>query len=169
MIDLPAGQTLEGWHAVSVWCVAAGVSFGSGTFTSTPPIAGDYSANGMVDAADYTVWRSSHGQIGDDLAADGTGPAGTPDGLIDQLDYDYWKTHFGTDSGGVGASSRSLSNMTVPEPAVWMLLVSGIFTALSHRQRRQRAVTLQATNLIQSSDHPGAARMMGRPQNSMDA
>lgn len=31
-IDLPAGETLDGYNAISIWCVAAGTSFGSGTF-----------------------------------------------------------------------------------------------------------------------------------------
>lgn len=31
-IDLPAGETLDGYKAISVWCVAAGANFGSGTF-----------------------------------------------------------------------------------------------------------------------------------------
>lgn len=36
IIDLPAGQTLEGYGAISVWCTTAGVSFGSGTFAPVP-------------------------------------------------------------------------------------------------------------------------------------
>ncbi|TWT88300.1 Electron transfer DM13 [Pseudobythopirellula maris] len=35
-IDLPAGETIGDWNAVSVWCVTAGVSFGSGEFV--PPV-----------------------------------------------------------------------------------------------------------------------------------
>ncbi len=31
-IDLPPGKTFDDYRAVSVWCTAAGVSFGSGTF-----------------------------------------------------------------------------------------------------------------------------------------
>lgn len=31
-IDLPAGKTFDDYRAISVWCTAAGVSFGSGTF-----------------------------------------------------------------------------------------------------------------------------------------
>lgn len=34
-IDLPSGSTIDGYNAISVWCVTAGVSFGSGTFV--PP------------------------------------------------------------------------------------------------------------------------------------
>ncbi len=54
VINLPEGQTLEGWHAVSVWCVVAEVSFGSGTFAPVP-LMGDYNKDGTVDAADYTA------------------------------------------------------------------------------------------------------------------
>lgn len=33
-LDLPAGVTLDGYHAISVWCVDFLVNFGSGTFGS---------------------------------------------------------------------------------------------------------------------------------------
>lgn len=36
VIDLPAGQTFEGYGAVSVWCVDFQVSFGSGAFAPVP-------------------------------------------------------------------------------------------------------------------------------------
>ncbi len=32
VINLPPGETLDGYNAVSVWCVPAGANFGSGTF-----------------------------------------------------------------------------------------------------------------------------------------
>ncbi len=35
VIDLPPGETLDAYHAISIWCVAAGANFGSGTFA--PP------------------------------------------------------------------------------------------------------------------------------------
>ncbi len=35
-IDLPTGSTIDGYHAVSVWCVPADASFGSGTFAVVP-------------------------------------------------------------------------------------------------------------------------------------
>ena len=46
---------------------------------------GDYNHNGIVDAADYTVWRDSSATSGSGLAADGNG-----DGMVTQLDYDIW-------------------------------------------------------------------------------
>ncbi|WP_425395711.1 DM13 domain-containing protein [Aeoliella sp.] len=35
-VDLPAGTTIDGYHAISVWCVDVGVSFSSGTFQPQP-------------------------------------------------------------------------------------------------------------------------------------
>jgi len=40
VLDLPAGHTLDGYNAVSVWCVTAGADFGSGTFVPEPATAG---------------------------------------------------------------------------------------------------------------------------------
>ena len=73
-------------------------------------LAGDYSGNGVVDAADYTVWRDSLGQAGSDLPADGTG-----DGFVYRVDYDYWKTRFGDSAGGSGGAA-------VPEPGTWVII-----------------------------------------------
>ena len=56
-----------------------------------PPLAGDYNHNGIIDVADYTLWRDTLGQSGTGLAADGTGPGGVSDG---------WSTNLTTISGG---------------------------------------------------------------------
>jgi hypothetical protein len=59
---------------------------------SIPLLLGDYNHDGHVDAADYTVWRNTLGQMGLTLfgGADGDG-----DGTIDTDDYGVWKSHFG--------------------------------------------------------------------------
>src|SRR6185503_1303480 len=64
--------------------------------TLIPSIPGDFNNNGVVDAADYIVWRKS----------DGT-PAG----------YNAWRTHFGQPAGGGAALTSAESPATVPEPA----------------------------------------------------
>ncbi len=57
-----------------------------------PNLAGDYSLDGVVDAADYTVWRDSLGATG---IARYTGADGDGDGKITQNDHLLWRTNFG--------------------------------------------------------------------------
>ena len=59
------------------------LSYTGQTDAGSGGVAGDYNHNGTVDAADYAVWRKG------DLAADGTGPGGTPDGTVNALDYNF--------------------------------------------------------------------------------
>jgi hypothetical protein len=92
-------------------------------------ILGDYNRNGVVDAADYTVWRNSLGATGTGLAADGDN-TGASTGVIDQADYAVWKTHFGMTAG-----SGALSGATVPEPGTMVLL---ILAATVMRLRRRQ-------------------------------
>lgn len=54
VIDLPEGETLEGYNAISVWCVAVTASFGSGTFQA---VSADYDGDGDVDGQDFLLWQ----------------------------------------------------------------------------------------------------------------
>ena len=56
-------------------------------FFAAVALAGDYNKNGAVDAADYTVWRSSFGSTSN-LDADGNN-----NGVIDAADYVVWKNN----------------------------------------------------------------------------
>jgi hypothetical protein len=74
------------------------------TLTVVKQLPGDYNDDGAVDAADYVVWRQTVGRTGPKLAADGTGPRGTPDGVVNFLDYQYWRKNFAAaQSAGTGA------------------------------------------------------------------
>jgi hypothetical protein len=90
------------------------------TSTFTPSLGGDYNSNGVVDSADYVLWRNNLGS-GTSLPNDDT--AG-----VDQDDYTRWRAQFGQTSG----AAPSLSEGTpVPEPSGQLLLgwVLSIFAA----------------------------------------
>jgi hypothetical protein len=96
-----------------------------GTFTFTRIFTGrgigDYDDNGTVDAADYVIWRSSHGESGRNLPADGN-----LDGMIDAADFGIWKAHFGQ-SLAVGASTVSgVFALSTPEPVSACLLATAV-------------------------------------------
>jgi hypothetical protein len=80
--------------------------------TAAPQLAGDYDQNGIVDAADYVVWRTN----------DGTQPG-----------YDAWRANFGRTAG-----AGSLSDAAVPEPSNWMLLLPLVILASRNRYRGYR-------------------------------
>jgi hypothetical protein len=58
---------------------------------------GDYNNNGVVDAADYPIWRKTLGQF---VVNPGDGADGDQSGTIDQGDYDYWRARFGLATKG---------------------------------------------------------------------
>jgi hypothetical protein len=80
-------------------------------------LTADFNNDGVVDAADYVVWRK------------GVGVASTPE------NYNLWRTNFGrTASAGVGASTDS--NAVVPEPSTSISLLVVIGLALIRRGSR---------------------------------
>lgn len=87
------------------------------TVAALPPleevITGDYNGDGVVDIADYTVWRDSLNATGAGLAADGSG-----DELIDARDHFLWKANFGTIIPLEGNAVAS----AVPEPSTLVLM-----------------------------------------------
>ncbi len=83
--------------------------------TSTP---GDFNNDGVVNLADYALWRNNLGAA-DDVVINNAG-----DGLpgVDSADYEVWKLHFGeSDSAGVEAAR-------VPEPGGVVLLIAMLST-----------------------------------------
>jgi hypothetical protein len=82
-------------------------------------VAGDYNSNGVVDAADYTVWRDLLGsEVTAGTGADGSGPGGLPDGFVDQFDYQLWTDHFGEMAAGSGSIAAANA---IPEPTTGVL------------------------------------------------
>lgn len=85
---------------------------------------GDYNNDGVVNAADFVLWRDTLGKAVTSFAeADGSG-----NGLIDTPDYTFWRARFGNLSPGSGAGAGSAM---VPEPATWVLAVFAAGLALA--------------------------------------
>jgi hypothetical protein len=96
---------------------------GNGAFAG---VAGDYNGNGVVDAADYVLWRNG-GPLANEVAVPGT---------VNAADYTAWRARFGNASGsgaGLGASVPA-----VPEPALPGLLMLGIPTLLVRWRKATR-------------------------------
>jgi hypothetical protein len=93
-----------------------------------PTLPGDYNQNGVVDAADYVVWRSTVGEIGLGLAADGDG-----NNKIDAGDYYVWRAHFG-----------STASAGVPEPSTVLIALAAVLTSqlMCRRQLAVRTLVL---------------------------
>jgi hypothetical protein len=82
-----------------------------------PQLAGDYNIDGLVDAADYVVWRKSlNTPVPPYIGADGSG-----NGNVDQADHHVWSANFGAasvpDSGGGAISDDVASAAVVMEQA----------------------------------------------------
>ena len=98
-------------------------------------VPGDYNDNGVVDGADYVLWRKTKGTTGEGLAADSNG-----DNVIDDLDYDEWRETFGNDRhdghhGGDHGGSGAGASSAVPEPHSLVLAFVVLFAASRARGR----------------------------------
>ena len=85
---------------------------------------GDYNADGVVDAADYTVWRE---HLGESFTL--PNESATP-GTVTVEDYGIWKSQF-----GVANASATYAEITqVPEQSgIWLLCIAIPLIALHYR------------------------------------
>jgi hypothetical protein len=81
------------------------------TGAAPPGVPGDYNGNGVVDAADYVLWRKG-GSLQNEVDTPGT---------VNAADYTAWRARFGNTSG----AGSELSGSAVPEPDTLVLLVAG--------------------------------------------
>jgi hypothetical protein len=97
---------------------------------SGPPagVPGDYNANGVVDAADYVLWRDNNGLTSGATTAQGDG---TGDGMVNSDDFDFWQARFGNTSG----SGSGLDSAAVPEPT--SLALVALLAGLVHSFRKR--------------------------------
>lgn len=83
------------------------------TLATTPQVLpGDFNGDGLVNLADYTVWRNNLGGA-DDAVINNAGD-GQPG--VDAADYEVWKLHFGPGDSATAA-------VAVPEPTTLALLL----------------------------------------------
>jgi hypothetical protein len=80
-----------------------------------PLLAGDYNDDGVVDAADYTMWRDG-GPLANEAASFG---------VVDAADYALWKERFGNSLGGTAGTAA------VPEAGTLAMLMF-LATILAH-------------------------------------
>ncbi len=120
LIDLPDGESISNWGAISLWCVDVYVSFGNGTFFP-PPLAGDYNRSGAVDAADYTTYRD---QFGATTALPNDSTAG-----VAADDWVRWKNAFGQ------SVPSAVVAAAVPEPLTVVTAILGMLSCLSVKRR----------------------------------
>jgi microcystin-dependent protein len=80
-------------------------------------VPGDFNFNGVVDAADYVIWRKS---------------------LATQSDYtNLWRANFGKSSGS-GLAEESDLDIAVPEPVAAVLALLGLVGTTLQYSRRTR-------------------------------
>jgi hypothetical protein len=116
LLDDETDLTLE-FSVAGVGAVLGGVLFNA---AAVPVLPGDYNGNGIVDAADYTVWRD---QLGQNFTLTNEVDGVTP-GMVTPEDYDEWVVRFGNTVGmGSASGSGTLQSTAVPEPAAAWLLV----------------------------------------------
>jgi hypothetical protein len=90
-------------------------------------VPGDYNGNGVVDTADYIIWRENNGtafQLTNEVS-------GVTPGQVTDDDYTEWRARFGNTAGS-GATVGGTA--TIPEPTTWVLALLGIVRLLATRK-----------------------------------
>ncbi|MCA9186355.1 MAG: dockerin type I repeat-containing protein [Pirellulaceae bacterium] len=82
--------------------------------TSVAPVLGDFNGNGIVDAADYTVWKDTFGSSSI-LNADANS-----DGNVEAADYTIWKDNY------YGHYVSEMNTVPVPEPTGTVMIATAL-------------------------------------------
>ncbi len=102
----------------------------SNPFATLP---GDYNGDGIVDTADYVVWRKNFGDT-TSLVADGN-----DNQIVDQADYEVWRQNFGRTWQDLATGSGAGLTAAVPEPAAIALALIALTCGLNSRRIARRA------------------------------
>ena len=123
-------------------------------YQTVPFLAGDFSGDGVVDAADYTVWRDNVGGAAGTLINDPNLTDIGPD------QYATWRANYGESLTGVGAASSA----EVPEPNAVVLFGSLVLLSLGFMRHKAASALGQDRDRLRASADPapgpGAARVL---------
>ncbi len=136
----PTVNNGDGSFSATLYAMSTNQGIQAFTFKLSPSaaaVAGDYNHNGVVDAADYVLWRDTLGQS----VTAGTGADGNGDGTVNpgrlRLLARAFRQHLGQRIG-------SLASANVPEPASLV----GVLHRIRHRLDARAVVAARnETNL----------------------
>jgi T5SS/PEP-CTERM-associated repeat protein len=110
-------------------------------------ITGDFNDDGVVDAADYVMWRKFNG-------SSATLPNDSSPGQVDINDYEDWAENFGATAGSGGNAGE-----TVPEPrSVFVVLSALVSLAIRPSPCRLMPVCSPCLKLLLTQRRQGAKR-----------
>jgi hypothetical protein len=109
----------------------------------------DGNGNGIIDAADYVMWRDIHTSVliaheydvwrqafGQPAIPPGSGADYNQNGIVDAADYVVWRDRTGMSAGGgatIGGGSTSIARVSAPEPSSSMLSIGFLFLVCTRR------------------------------------
>lgn len=99
------------------------------TVSAAPTNDADFNNDGVIDAADYIVWRKFNGGPGTQATGDAN-----DDGNVNATDYGIWQDTFGEPAPGGGGVGGSVGG-TVPEPGTLSLVLLAIVGTLCKPRR----------------------------------
>lgn len=117
---------VPGLGANLTWSDANLLTTGELSVVTFDGLLGDFNDDGVVNAADYTVWRDNLG-TSFNLNGNGNNLAGSA-GLVDMADYQLWASNYG--------AVASMAASTIPEPSA---LVLAVFAGLAACRRQRSA------------------------------
>jgi hypothetical protein len=127
-LSVPAGA-VRGSYPIDVILAGGSEDWSKKTlsaFTVKVGVPGDYNDNGVVDAADYVLWRK-----GGPLHFEVDNP-----GTVNAADYTEWRVRFGKTTAGAGSGS-GLETASVPEVSSVVLALLGLLAGPSLRRWRR--------------------------------
>lgn len=104
-------------------------------FDDSVGLPGDFNLNGIVDTADYTVWRDGLGTI------------------YTEADYDTWRDNYGA------ILPASSSAAVVPEPGTLAMIGLGVLASLGRRVRRPAGAVAVVAATVGLTTTAGAATL----------